>query len=136
MTGFAQVGVNDVVHPPLGLLALQALAQAPRLVLALCGPHGVSSSVGDPDVLTQAGPARADDAGAGRYPEPRADRPPSERLGGMALANGLLVHDPKHWAPATLLYRAPTGGATHGGRYPGARMNPGFTRGSGALPRR
>ena len=29
-----------------------------------------------------------------------ADPPPSDRLGGMALANGLLVHGPRHWAAA------------------------------------
>jgi uncharacterized protein YqhQ len=29
-----------------------------------------------------------------------ADPPPSNRLGGMALANGLLVHGPGHWAAA------------------------------------
>ena len=29
-----------------------------------------------------------------------ADPPPSARLGGMALANGLLVHGPRHWAAA------------------------------------
>ncbi len=29
-----------------------------------------------------------------------ADPPPSHRLGGMALANGLLVHGPRHWAAA------------------------------------
>ncbi|MEW6583362.1 MAG: hypothetical protein AB1416_11450, partial [Actinomycetota bacterium] len=28
------------------------------------------------------------------------DGPPTVRLGGMALANGLLVHGPTHWAAA------------------------------------
>ena len=39
-------------------------------------------------------------AAARRYLGPVADPPRSERLGGMALANGLLVHGPRHWAAA------------------------------------
>lgn len=34
------------------------------------------------------------------YPGPVAESPTSNRLGGMALANGLLVHGPTHWAAA------------------------------------
>ncbi len=35
-----------------------------------------------------------------RYSGPVAEPPRSNRLGGMALANGLLVHGPRHWAAA------------------------------------
>jgi len=38
--------------------------------------------------------------GPGATLQSMADPPPSNRLGGMALANGLLVHGPRHWAAA------------------------------------
>jgi uncharacterized protein YqhQ len=43
---------------------------------------------------------RRQGGGRGRYIGVIADPPRSNRLGGMALANGLLVHGPRHWAAA------------------------------------
>jgi uncharacterized protein YqhQ len=37
---------------------------------------------------------------SGRYIDGVEERPRNHRLGGMALANGLLVHGPRHWAAA------------------------------------